>query len=558
MKDGIRKEAAATEQSAELLEIWRSVLGDSRITPADDFFALGGDSLRAVQILLRMQQRLRVSVTLEEFFERPSVESLIELIACRQDCDQDQIRPRSLTTPPPVSDMQEVHLARLADWKLLPLTHPQQNICVGHRLVGPLNESALRGAVERVCQRHEILRTHFDVSTDPPTQIIEAEVTPDFTVIDLRDPDEQRRAGRVEACIEELKQRPFNCLKAPIIRFHLLRLAQLESLFIVTTCHLIMDGWSFGLFQDELAECYRLLARGAEVPARPAATQYADFAHWQRTAYPRKEQEALRYWRDVLAGFRSLGLEIPNGRTRSENFEYRTALLSRDLGDTHRTVLSFSQREQVTVYAVYLSAYAILLWKLSKKRCMLVFTPSAQRIRIELEGVIGRFTRSLLLRVQIEPRLTFGEFVHRTAQNCLEAQRHLEVCNVKFNALLPEMVYGEQEKDKPLSYVAFSYEQLHRLRLEGLEVHDVDIITASGPWFDLNLRVFTHETGTRVSLTYNPDSYGRDTCDYILDSYSRIAQAAVSNESATLDELLLASDADGQMEFRPAAAATGS
>jgi len=531
--------SAHEDLKTTLLEIWEAVLGRSPVETQDDFFELGGDSLLAAQIIVRIEKQLNVRLTSQEFLEKSTISELADYLPQLQDREAQVIRASRRTGPVPVSDMQEAQLGRLAEWKLLPLTHPQQNICLGYRITGALDEEALRRSIECICQRHEIFRTHFDITTSPPTQVIEQSPTLDYAVIDLSESDEERREISLSNQIKAIKQQPFDCLNAALIRFHLLRLAPTDFVFIITTDHLIMDLWSIGLLQDEISECYSSFSQQQPYAPDPPDIQYADFSIWQRDFYPQKEQQALTYWRAVLTGLKSRGLEIPLSLPRPEKFEYRTAARSRDLTPLREPMRRFCENHRVTAFSFCLSVYVVLLYKLSLETSMLVVVPSAQRNRIELERVMGRFARSLVLRVNVNSGLPFEKFVGEVAAAVLAAQSNLEIHNVVFNGLLPAMVYGEdQHRSCPISYVGFSFDRHKQLKLASLDVRNFPVNTASGPWFDLNARILTRDDETCLYLIYNPDSYTSESSQLIVELYEEIMRAALRHEQVSVDDLV--------------------
>ncbi len=519
---------SATDIADTLAEIWASVLGQEFATPDSDFFESGGNSLLAMQIIVRIEARLQIQLTPADLYERPTLGELCAYLPTVQVSPTEPIRRASRDVPAPVSDLQELQLSRLRERDLLPLTDPDESICIGYGIRGDLDEQALKESLEIACHRHEALRTCFDVSTSPPTQIILSDAALDYSVVDLREPSNQSPEDRVQACIDELKRRPFNCLSDALIRFHLLRLSATQTVLVLMSHPLVLDGHAIDLLQHEISHGYSCIVRNVPYVPAAVALQYSDFAIWQRQFHASREQQARAYWNEVLQGFGSLRLHTSLRRPAPQIPQNQTAVLERDIDETRPLVQKFCERNRLTVYSFYLAAYAMTMHELSNATSMLMFTASAQRNRMEFEHIVGKFSRGVLLPIHVDPQIGFEAFARRLTETLIRAQDHIEMHRARFVEILQRAMTSQHAQD---SRLGFSYETFQELSLEKLDVESFPIGLASGPRFDLNLRVFERRGQTRANLFYSVDSYTPEAIEHVLDAFQAIVRAACGGDS---------------------------
>lgn len=194
------------------------------------------------------------------------------------------------------------------------------NSAVALRLTGGLDRAALSGALDGVLERHEALRTTFDDIDGRPVQTVHPAAPVPLPVRDLTERQEEvpggDGAGPLDALLQAEYSRPFDLRTGPLLRALLVRLADEEHVLLLTAHHIVTDGWSMGVLLDELCTSYDALAHGETPALAPVATQYPDFAVWQRGrltgALP---AEQLSYWTKQLD--QAAPLELPLDRPRS-------------------------------------------------------------------------------------------------------------------------------------------------------------------------------------------------------------------------------------------------
>ena len=286
------------------------------------------------------------------------------------------------------------------------------NIPLALRLQGRLNLSALRGALDRVVQRHEVLRTIFVSVEGEPQQQIAREAGFDLALVDLSSCAQDERAAELQRHVEHEVQGPFDLTVGPLIRGRLLRLHSEDQLLLITMHHIVSDGWSAGVLMSEIAELYGAFDGDRPDPLQPLRVQYADYAVWQRGWLQGEVlQKQLACMCARLAGAR-MQLDLPTDRPRPAVQSYRgaSAPLVLNAGLTGR-LRDLAERHGMTLFMVLHAGWSLLLSRLSGQEDIVVGTPIANRRRPELEGLIGFFVNMLALRAQARGTMSLREYL---------------------------------------------------------------------------------------------------------------------------------------------------
>jgi non-ribosomal peptide synthetase component F len=295
------------------------------------------------------------------------------------------------------------------------------------RLRGRLDSQAMKRALQRLLERHEVLRTRFVQQEDgSAAQWIELEAPIPLIEIDLSTHDQPEQA--VLPHLEEEASRPFDLAQAPLVRARLLKLGEQEHVLLVTMHHVVSDGWSMGVMVREFSALYGAYAQGQDDPLAPLSVQYADYAVWQRRWLQGERQHAeLQYWTQQLAGAPGL-LELPTDRPRPAVQDLSGAHERFELSETDSQALhALAARHGATLHMVVLAAWAVLLGRLSGQDDVVIGTPVANRTRQEVEPLIGFFVNTVALRLRPHARQTVGGFIEQVRQVALQAQQHQQL-----------------------------------------------------------------------------------------------------------------------------------
>jgi Condensation domain len=325
------------------------------------------------------------------------------------------------------------------------------NLPAAVRLTGELNIKALSNTITELIRRHEILRTAFPTINGLPRQVIAPPVALEFPVTVLSGAS----SAELDRAVREEISAPFNLEKGPLFRSRLLALSEADHVFVMTFHHLVYDAWSASILMREIAHLYDAYSRGTEPSLPELPLQYADFSAWQRQTLGKDIlQEALRYWREHLAGAPSL-LEIPTDFPRSSVSDASGARHAfRFPSDLTAGLKALARQESVTLFSLMLAVYQILLAKYSHQEDIVVGVPVADRTQAGLENLIGCFINILPVRTRTPGRLLFRELllaVQSTVRKVVSYQA------VPFAKIVQEIVPVRDALGTPIYQTLFDF-----------------------------------------------------------------------------------------------------
>jgi ribosomal protein S18 acetylase RimI-like enzyme len=346
---------------------------------------------------------------------------------------QPTIPRRTVTSPCPLSYSQQ----RLWFLDQLEPGNSAYNVYRAVRLTGVLNRAALHRSFEEIVRRHSILRTTFPAIDGQPWQSIAQPRPFPLPEMDLTSSPPEKREHEIMRLATGEAYQSFNLEKDFSLRAKLLRLGPEDHVLLVTAHHIAVDGWSVAILFSELAAHYEAYCAGkpSALPAMPI--EYADFACWHRQWLQGPAfEEQVSYWKKQLAGAPPV-LELPTDRPRPATLTFRGArhylLMPKPLLDS---LEALSRREGVTLYMTLAVAFQALLSLYSGQEEIVVGTPIAGRNLPELEGLIGCFSNTLVLRANFAGNPNFRESLQRMKEVALGAFSHADA---PFEKLVEEL-----------------------------------------------------------------------------------------------------------------------
>jgi amino acid adenylation domain-containing protein len=537
--------APRTPVEEMLAGIWSRVLSLDQISVFDNFFVIGGHSLLAAQVNSRLRDAFQIELPLRNLFEFPTIASLAERVelamASRNGLVVPPIRPVPREQAIPLSFAQE----RLWFLDQLNPGSPSYNIPEAYRLVGPLKLAALEQSLNEIVRRHESLRTTFAWGDEHPVQIIAPELNLSLPVVDLSSLPEAEREVAVEHLAAEEARRPFDLARGPLLRTTVLRLSEEEHVVLLTIHHIISDDWSTFVYLREMAILYEAFAAGQKSPLPPLAIQYADFAHWQRQWLQGEVLEAqLAYWKQQLSGS-PLVLELPTDHPRPAVQSSRGANCSFTLPEALSSAIKeLSNQEGATLFMTLLAAFQTLLYRYTGQDEINVGTPVTNRTRSELEGLIGFFANTLVMRAELSGEPSFRELLKRVREVALGAYAHQDL---PFEKLVYELQPERDLSRSPLFQVMFVMQNIPRQAPQlGRQELSISSLKVDGGISKFDLTLFMREAGRQLSgtLNYNTDLFDESTIVRMLGHFQNLLQAVVANPDCRIAHLPLLSEVE--------------
>ncbi|HEX9733976.1 MAG TPA: non-ribosomal peptide synthase/polyketide synthase [Thermoanaerobaculia bacterium] len=523
-----------------LAEVWGQVLGRERVGVHDDFFELGGHSLNAAEVVARVRRASGLELPLRLLFAAPTIaalaaelESVLRAAHGRRRADQGAVSRVARDRELPLSFAQR----RLWFLHRMAPEIPLYTLAAAWTLAGPLDAAALAAAWAEIVRRHEVLRTIFRDDDGRPRQVVvapgEAAALPrvDLTRLPAR---RRRREARRLATVEAA--RPFDLARGPLARLVLARQARDRHLLLLRLHHAVSDGASQGILCRELAALYESFAAGRGVPPLPELTvRYADYAAWQRERLRGEAaDELLGYWRRQLAGLAAL--ELPADRPRPPAASHRGGVVTFELPeDLTAGLRALGLAAGTSLFMTLLAAFMALLHRLTGQDDVAVGTAVANRDREELEGLIGLFVDTVVMRGRPTGELSFRDWLRRVRATALGAYAHRDL---PFEKLVEELRTARRASTHPLFQVFFSLvaRPAAGLELAGVTATALPVETGRS-LFDLLLGM--EDAGDRLTgrLSYDAELFDAASAERLVRRFRRLLADAVRAPETALGDL---------------------
>jgi acyl-CoA synthetase (AMP-forming)/AMP-acid ligase II/acyl carrier protein len=434
-----RRRRMATPRSdleRQLAQLWADLLEIKQIGTDQDIFTMGADSIAVTQLISRLRERFGVKLSFGDVFGAPTVRALATRVdsASRRlapSSPRDLPRARAEGNSPSISIVQERMLRIEREIPRL----AQFNLPFAYRLQGPLNVPALKRSLAELASRHESLRTGFHWREGLPVAGITAAADIKIPVItdDLasRAPSRNPRTKalllrKVGLEIEQESLKPFDITQPPLFRARLFRLASDDHVLLLVVHDITIDGWSMGIFMQEVSEFYTAFAAGKQPQVPEASFQFSDFASWQRRWSTTNEaSRQFDYWKKYLRKAVPVFASTPDIAAELASCIARERL---QISNEQMARLShFSHSRGVTLFMTLLAGFKTLLMLRTGRNDLCVATMMANRSYPGAERVIGPFANTTLIRTQLDADLTFQEALKRVRGAVMEAYTRQEL-----------------------------------------------------------------------------------------------------------------------------------
>jgi amino acid adenylation domain-containing protein/non-ribosomal peptide synthase protein (TIGR01720 family) len=468
-------------------------------------------------------------------------DALLALLLDDETLDPDVIRPRDSGASAPLSFQQQ----RLWFLQLYDPEGAAYNSVRALRLRGRLDVPALEAAFRRLVERHAVLRTRFEGGEGEPLQVVLPQVDVAIEYAVLPAVGEPGAEPALTAWLQARVRRPFDLARPPLLRVALARRGETpggagEWVLLLVMHHIVVDAWSTAVLVRDLARAYSEALRdparrGGPLPAQ--ALDYADYAAWQRRHFAGDRREnALARWKDYFGGDVPV-LALPTDRPRDAEGNRSGGRIDFALQpDLVRSVQALCREEGCTPFVVLLSAWQLLLGRLSGQSDFAVGVPNAARGRAEVQDLLGFFVNTQVYRVRLDPRLSVRALCRRLRG---EAMAALDQADVPFELLLDGLGLARDARHTPLFQSLFNFRTTRDaapLALDGVTAELIDIDTGIAQ-FDLSLDVAADGHGIDCRVEFDAGLFDRTTVERWRDSFVEVLRRMVSAPDRVLGSI---------------------
>ncbi|MCY8264769.1 non-ribosomal peptide synthetase [Bacillus inaquosorum] len=506
---------------ADLAHIWGDVLNKQQIGIRDDFFQLGGQSLKAAALVSRIHKKLNIELPISEVFSNPTIESMAVKLMSLKEHAFTQIEPADQRDVYPLSFSQK----RLYALHQLAGDSTGYNMPAVLELRGTLEHQLLRSVLTELVNRHEALRTVFVLDRGEPVQIIYPEMAFDLKELEIE--SEQMLESVIESFIK-----PFDLSSGPLFRACVVTMGNNRGFLLLDMHHIIADGVSISTLIQEFTDLYC----DKELPV--LNLHYKDFAVWQQEKYPKelyKKQEA--YWLDQLGGSLPV-LELPLDKTRPRLPDFSGGTIEVNIDkDTADELHRLMAETGTTLYMIFLAVYSILLSKLSGQEDIVVGSPAAGRPHADLERVIGIFVNTLAMRSQPEGHKTFSSYLQDIRHLALTAYEHQDY---PFEELADKLDTHREVNRNPLfdAMLVLQSSEDFQFEVPGLSISSVtpkhDISK-----FDLTLHAEEHSGGIHCRFEYSTALFEEETIARWASHFIELVKSVTADTKMRISEMQL-------------------
>ncbi len=509
---------AVSETEKALQRIYREVLNIQRAGVNDNFFALGGHSLKATILVSRIYKELGAEIPLSAVFKTPTIKELAGYINGTDISEYQPIIQVEKSSSYSLSPAQR----RIYLMEAVTGESTAYNIPVVMDLEGEFDRERFEQAIKKLVERHEILRTYFDATDGVPVQIVRECMEPEIAYIETKEDDSD---GKIQNLIK-----PFNLKSGPLFRVNLLLIDNGKKTIMFDIHHIICDGMSLGILTRDFIELYR----GKEL--EELTVQYRDYVSWKSSLYGSeryKQQE--NYWIGMFSGDIPV-LNMPADYTRPTVQSYEGDTVYFELNEAvSKKLHEVETSEKTTTSMTLLAVFNVLLYKYTGQEDIIVGMPVAGRGNADLENMLGVFINTLAMRNRPEGTKTFRNFLQEVRHNALNAYENQDY---QFEELVDKLNVPRDLSRSPLFDVMFIMQNtsLPEIEEEGLRFKSREFDSKSSK-FDLTLESVEKENTLHFRLEYCTKIFMRETVERMSLHFLNILEQVLNNPDITLSDI---------------------
>src|SRR5690554_387810 len=392
---------------------------------------------------------------------------------------------------------------------------------------GALNVDRLEQACRLIIERHSILRSHYHQKNGVLLQAIQQQYNWHIQ-------QENISADKIPHALKEDRQKTFDLHQAPLLRCTLFHLAEQHCIASLTVHHIAADGWSLGIFVQELISAYQAFSQ-QQTPKLPLLQrQYVDFAAWQTSTQRQQQlQQQLHYWQQQLAGVPTL--DLPTTHTRKAQTDNRAGNIQRQL--PAQGLLQLNKRFNSTLFSSMMALFSSLLYRYSQQADFCIGTPVAGRPASMLEPLIGCFINVLAIRCEPSGKLSFSEHLQAIKKSCNDALKHQDL---PFEQVVQALNIPRDLNLTPLfntmlsvQNAPFEHAEIAELRVEAINSEEISA------QFDLKLTVQENDDQLMLAFEYKKALFAESFIQRMADHFMVLCQAACAQPEQSLQQLPL-------------------
>ena len=516
---------------SDLRELFKHYLAKDQISDQDDFFQLGGHSLKAVLLLGEIYKNYKKAFTVNQLETNCTPLQLANLILSD---------PVVMSVPAiKKTQSQEAFFSlqqqRLWLHSLLFKNSAAYNVADALRLKGPLAIKKFVNALAKTYEKNTILQTQIVYQNEKPIQQRFPDQALPFKIV-------AQTCSALDDYLESEIARPFPLINHPLCRFQLITIDNNLYVFLMIFHHLIIDEWSLQLVYKDLAAYYN------EEDHFLLSSSYFDYVHWQSHRLEEKQGslEDLAYWRKQLntAPAQEDPLALYTQSLHPTNALGKNQQVSLELNATCTDkLLRFSYNEGLGLFNILLTTFFHLLFHYSDQQRLVIATPMADRSHPDTHDLVGLFSQLFPIFLDINSSISFQAFVAQVKTTIDTCQIHQEVM---LNTLLAENADSVKKLDYSwlqTIFVFYNKTKVH-LNLENVKTEAMFLPSAPETFFNLNLTVIQDQQGLTIQFNYRADVFEKEFILQLAQHYVLLLEQSLEMPQTILKDFSLITQKD--------------
>ncbi len=520
-----------SETEIQLLDIWQSVLKLEHIGADENFFQLGGHSLKATQVISEVYKLFGKKIPLKSIFTSPTIQQLSNVI--------DQVGSQSFQSIP-----------KAVSKELYPLSNAQKRLWLIHQMdksstaynmgkifefTGKVNQDALQKTIGHLIERHEILRTVFvEVDGNPFQKILPITVAH----LNFQQLEEHSRDSAKSIALEEWNT-PFDLVTGPLVRAKLIQFGKDTYFFTFFMHHINGDGSSVQVIMHEIAALYNAFANNTSNPLSELAIQHRDYSEWMNERLTDDEIERQQtYWKSKFSGqLPAINLPYDFKRPLSKTYAGDSVSVSVDV-NTVADLEKWAHQSESSLFMIFLTVLNGVLYRFSDQQEIIIGTPIDGRSHPDLEGMIGFLVNTLAIKTKIKEHQSFRALSHSVRENLLEDYANQEY---PFDHLVEELSLDTTPGRSPVFDVMFAMQGMANGEDTGFSLQNINVSSLAGAakvsQFDLVISASVDQHGAHFHFVFNTDLFLTSTVNTIAESFQLAITASSLNPDIEINKL---------------------
>lgn len=521
----------STDTEKKIHDIWSEILGRSEIDTKASFFEFNGNSIAIMKIIARIAEILKKNITVSEFSRNATICELAEFVDSKESgAGIDDIKK---LTEEEKTEGVEASYSQKRFWFFNQYNKNDIFNCLAEsiRLTGNVSVDYLKQALYKLCQSQESLRTVFVMHDGKLYQKIKKEIELPFEIEDIKEGVDQETA--VNDFIKASVKNSFSLDNGPLFRFRILRISEVEMVFVFVIHHIISDGWSLQIFFDELMQNYRMIASGENNSTVVPDVQYTEYSEWKKKVYTYKYiQKENEFWKDYLNGMEELTFPNDFNRPAIQSFEGNRIFYNIS-GDVKKRVDALANNLKVTTFYIYFLAYVALLHRYTQQYDIVVGTPMGARELPGTENTIGCFLNTVVLRSILKKDMTFAEALMAVTNN---AKKALENGQYPFDMVVNTVGSKKDMSKNSIFQLMFLFENTDHPQqtLSDIAFERIETYT-NASMLDFSLSIQESENAVELQAEYSVALFREETIRRFVSHYENTLKAILDNQEQSIE-----------------------